>query len=806
MNILRILAWKNLKRNKKRTTATIIGIMISVALISFIFTLIFSFQNSMIETTKKNTGNYHIHINQVSYKEALKFNQMINKVEKVGISQTIGAADYETQLYAKQGIRIEGYDEISLQNRDIRLIEGRLPNNEREIVISNYLINNMNESVKIGDKLLLEVQKVKLVISDNGMNEMLLPDGVEKITYTITGVMKQTKQEANSLNAYIAITKLEKMQEVRPCEVTILLKNPNEESSFYQELRNSGLEGHLLENTELLLWQGATNEMNEKLQLELMGFITILIVIAINIILIRNSFQISIGERMKEFGTLISIGASSKQIRKVVLIEGLIYAMISIPIGLMLGIGVVFFIANGIGNILEEMFGNDLIMQCNINVLFILTTILITVFSIFISCIKPIKETRKVSPIENIKQNNEITIRNKDVKISKWKSKLLTIEGEIAYKNIKRNKRKYRSTTISISILMTLVILVSSMIQYIFTIVNNSYQPIGRNIDVGMGIGYGQEKISIVFENFDRIKKLDSIIDYSINIYFNGRIKVDKFIDIFAYEGKTYEEYLKRLGLKYEDTIDKGILLSANPSVKEGEILSIIIKEKEYQISIVKTTNLDPYNAMTDLDINKIKPITLNRETLIISNDMAKNINNKGDEGIIGISSMEMRINSNNPNKLEKEISQFVNPNKIFINNYVKQKQDEERLSMLISIFLYGLLLVVSLIGITNIYNTITASINLRKKEFEILRAVGMSNKQFNKMFLLESLLYGIKSLIMGSVLGTTLNYCVYSMIRGSQTINYYFPAIQMGIMIILTTMIIYISIKWAWKKLNKTK
>ena len=320
--------------------------------------------------------------------------------------------------------------------------------------------------------------------------------------------------------------------------------------------------------------------MNEKLQLELMGFITILIVIAINIILIRNSFQISIGERMKEFGTLISIGASSKQIRKVVLIEGLIYAMISIPIGLMLGIGVVFFIANGIGNILEEMFGNDLIMQCNINVLFILTTILITVFSIFISCIKPIKETRKVSPIENIKQNNEITIRNKDVKISKWKSKLLTIEGEIAYKNIKRNKRKYRSTTISISILMTLVILVSSMIQYIFTIVNNSYQPIGRNIDVGMGIGYGQEKISIVFENFDRIKKLDSIIDYSINIYFNGRIKVDKFIDIFAYEGKTYEEYLKRLGLKYEDTIDKGILLSANPSVKEGEILSIIIKEK----------------------------------------------------------------------------------------------------------------------------------------------------------------------------------------------------------------------------------
>ncbi|MCI9246162.1 MAG: FtsX-like permease family protein [Clostridia bacterium] len=810
MNILGMLAWKNLKRNRKRTTATMIGIIVSVALISFIFTLICSFQSSMIEAAKRNRGNYHIHINQTTTEKAIEFNQMQDRIEKVGISQTIGAADYKTQLYAKQGIRIEGYDETSLLNRDIRLIEGRMPRNEKEIVISNYLVNNMNEPIKIGDTLTLEVQKVKLTVSDEGKREDLEPDGVETITYTITGIMKQTAQEAGSSNSYIAITKLERMTKRRPCEVTILLKNPKDEGIFYQELSNSSMQNRLSENTELLLWQGATNEMNEKSQIELIAAMSTLIVVSITIVLIRNSFQISISERMKEFGTLISIGATAKQIRKIVLAEGVIYVIISIPIGLILGVGVVFFSANGIGNALEEMLGNDWIMQFSINGISILATVVLTILSIFISCIKPIKEAQKASPIETIRQNTEIAIKNKDVKISKWKSKLLGIEREIAYKNIKRNKRKYRSTTISISIIMILVILVSSIIQYVFTMVNDVYIPTGRNIDVGIIHGYGQEETSTIFKSFDRIKQLDNIIDYSINVHFEGKIKENsQILWIYAYEGKTYEEYLKRLGLKYEDTINAGILLSKNPSKKEGEVFNIIIKDKEYQIPIIKITNLDPYIAMTDLDSAKIEKLKENNnyysntERLIIPNDMAKNIDidDGKNSNIYGHFDMDMRINSSNPNQLEREIGQFINLDKMVVNNYTKQKEDAQRLSIIMSIFLYGLLLVISLIGITNIYNTITASMSLRKREFETLRAIGMSNKQFNKMFSFESLLYSTKSLIIGTILGIVLSYGIYIIISANQAIQYYFPIVQMIVMMVLTVMVIYISTKVAQQK-----
>ena len=799
MNILRILAWKNLKRNKKRTIATIIGIVVSVALISFILTLIYSFKYSMLETTKRNVGNYHIHIDQTTTQKAIEFAKMTDKIERIGISQTIGAANYESQLNTKNGIIIDGYDEVSLTNRDINLIEGRLPQNEKEILVSNYLINNLDEPIKIGDQLTLDVEKVKLIISNDGMQESLEPDGIERVTYTVTGIIQQTRKEANTSNAYIATTKLEQMTEVRPCEVTMLLKNPKEENLFYQELNNSSMQNHLSENNELLIWQGATKGMNEKSQLELIGVIAIIIVVAITIVLVRNSFQISISERMKEFGTLISIGATSKQIRKIVLIEGLIYAIISIPIGLIFGIGVVYFSINGIEKVLASTFGNSWIMEFSINIPFIFVTILITILAILFSCIKPIRKAKKASPIETIKQNNEIAIKNKDVKVSKLKVKLLGIEGQIAYKNIKRNKNQYRSTTISISIIMILVILISSIIQYIFLIVNNTYKPTNRNIDVGMIYGGGQEETDTVFKNFDRIKEMDSIIDYSIIVRFNGIMKNNnKSISIHAYEGNTYEDYLKSMGLKYEDTFNNGILLSANPSVKEGEILNIIINEKEYKIPIIKTTNLDPEVAIF-AKIEKIDSDSLEYERLIISNDMAKKID-INDEIVKGRFSMDMRVNSSNPNKLEKEIEQFVNLDKIAITNYTKQKEDEEKLSAMMSIFLYGLLLVISLIGITNIYNTITASMNLRKREFEILKAIGMSNKQFNKMFVYESLIYGVKSLIIGIILGTILSYALYCIINTDLALKYYFPAVQMIIMAVLTILVIYMSNKIAWK------
>ena len=161
MNVLITLALKNLKRNKRRTISTIIGIVVSVILISFILTLIYSFQTTMIEDVKSRIGNYHIRIDQTTTHIAMKFNQMQEKIENTAISQIIGAADYETQLNNKQGIIIEGYDEIALYNRDINLIEGRMPQNEKEILS----VHGEEQSKRLSENT--ELNNIDIIWSSN---------------------------------------------------------------------------------------------------------------------------------------------------------------------------------------------------------------------------------------------------------------------------------------------------------------------------------------------------------------------------------------------------------------------------------------------------------------------------------------------------------------------------------------------------------------------------------------------------------------------------------------------------------------
>lgn len=113
------------------------------------------------------------------------------------------------------------------------------------------------------------------------------------------------------------------------------------------------------------------------------------------------------------------------------------------------------------------------------------------------------------------------------------------------------------------------------------------------------------------------------------------------------------------------------------------------------------------------------------------------------------------------------------------IESEVKQEKD---MITLISIFLYGFIIVISLIGVTNVFNTITTSMMLRSKEFAMLKSIGMTHKEFNHMIRLESIMYGLKSLIIGSLLGLLGSYGIYAAIGNKIDLGYIFPG--MGIII----------------------
>jgi len=800
MSIIYSLAKKNLKQNKKRTITTSIGIIFSVMLICFISTLLVSFQSSMLTYIKETIGNYHIMLINANAKElqVIQGKKEQAGIQSIAISQTIGAANYKTKKESKMGIQIEAYDDLALQNRAIKLIEGRLPENRNEIVISDYLVSNANEKLTVGTKINLNVEKVK--VSDK-YEDLLEPDGEEETTYTIVGISKQTNEEAENNRAYIAITKLEKVEKQRPYEVTILMNNINYADRFGDKLEE--IIGNVSVNDSLLMWQGAETDLTDKKQIELLGLAIIIVVTCISLLLIRNSFRMSILERKKEFGTLSSIGASSKQIKKSVIFEGLIYACISIPIGIILGIGIVWLGINSVNTIIME---KGFTLQFVFSPISILISVIVSLVTIYISCRKPAKDASKVAPMEVIRQNQEIYVKElKQNNLKRGeKCNKERIEKRIAAKNLKRNRKKYLSATISIVISIVLLIITTSVVNYIFQITDEMY-PSKYNVDISFyandtDILY-KEKIDI----FEEISQLNNTEEYSIYTSFPGKIN-NKRIKICAAEGTAFNKYLEKLDLDYLDVYNKVILVVNSKTLyesKEGskvtklkeKQISVNIRDKDYTFEVAKITDKDPTLLFHTLDENSSMDRVDTDITLIIPMEVAKTIDVENSKTMID-SLTFIRINSSNPNKLEESIEKYINEPQLIISNYTKMKKDRENIVNLISAFAYGLIFIIIVIGLTNIVNTITTSINERKGEFKILNSVGMTNKQLKKMLRYESILYSIKAVLIGSIIGLAIAFVIYLMLSNSFDLNYYIPILQIIVACVVVILFTYMCSK----------
>ena len=249
---------------------------------------------------------------------------------------------------------------------------------------------------------------------------------------------------------------------------------------------------------------------NELIQLEIGDFtdqtlvmlyavamVIIIIIIITSIYCIGNSFNISITERIKQYGMLSSIGATSKQIKKAVLYEAFILGVIAIPIGIVLGISSIFIVLKGIEKILNgNLFGMEFIFSTNF--IAILITVLLSILTIYLSAKKSAKKASKITAIEAIRSNKDINISSKELKTPKIIKKLFGIGGDIAYKNIKRNKKKYKATVISIIISVSVFIAMMSFSNYAFKVSEIYYDKYNYNLFL---IGNDYEKIKEISED-----------------------------------------------------------------------------------------------------------------------------------------------------------------------------------------------------------------------------------------------------------------------------------------------------------------
>ena len=850
MKILNRITVQNLKMNKKRTIVTIIGIALSVALICAVTSFAVSFQKAMIDREIKTSGNWHISINDIS-EENLKYIENNVKVKQIAYNQEIGYIQLEnSENENKPYGYIEALDETSLNNMGLMLTAGRLPENENEILIPEHLKTNGHVDYNIGDKITFDVgnrmiegeklnqnnpyytdEDIQFQLENNMMTEENLLTQKETFTpietkeYTVVGIIERPNFEPYSAPGYTMITKLDKLEEGKSIGMTILLKNPSDAYDFVQYLEDDLQISNVDTNSSLLEYLGVFGS-NGTITF-VIGIITVVIVIILltSAFVISNSFNISLTEKTRELGMIASIGATSKQIRKSIFFEGAILGLISIPLGIIIGvgaIGIVLFIVNNIINSGVEPLIDNFNLTLVISWPAILVAILISIIMIAISLIRPSIRAGRISPIDAIREKSDIKITNRQLKkqkkngnkIKEYKitKKLFGIEGVIARKNFNRSKKKYRTTIFSIFLSIVLFISMTSVMDSLFSVSSLRVQETGYNLRVYSGTDNNNE----AEEYFSKIEKLDGIKEYAIISTAEIGINQDiinpdssfysDIMYLYALNDECYNNYIKELGLQYNDIKDKAILYDTRVmrvqednkirrfdcnllNVNEGDYIDYGTLDENHDLHIdgkiqigVRTTKL----PMDSIFADNTAPV------LIVSNEFMKKFDYTVDI---------MYIDAKDPYELQNEIANIDYDNNGNIYNFEEQARADNNMSLIISIFLYGFIAVISVIGITNIFNTVTTNMALRNREFAILRSIGMTNKEFKRMINYESFIYGIKALIFGLPVGVLLSYLIYNITGTVYETEYHLPISAIIISIIFVFVIIFITMQYSARK-----
>lgn len=844
MDILKKFTKKNLKLNKKRTIVTIIGIMLSTALICAVAGMVSSTQKTLANAMRADHGNYHMRFENVPAEE-LKFIEENVNVESYFLTKNVGYAKLEGSINpGKPYLFLMEFDKNALQNSSFKIVEGRLPENDNEVVISQHIIDNGGVELKVGDTLSLDVGTRRLVddgsvlsqsnpyLGEEESQEENLQEEItdtEHKTYTIVGIIERPSYELEDYQApgYTIITYSDNINNTDVANISVLFNNVGDYEETTEQIVNTvkedkGVDISTVANVNVIRFDGGLSENTMNVLYGIAGVIIVIIVVS-SVFVIRNSFAISVAEKTKQYGMLASVGATKKQIRKTVLLEGTYIGAIAIPLGILCGIIAIVVLLWIVNYLIGDMM-DGVVFIYNVPLLPILLSIVISAITIYLSCIIPAIRASRISPIEAIRGNEDIKIKAKKIKTSKLTKKIFGIGGVIASKNLKRNKKKYRTTVISLVVSIAIFISLSSFLDYGKRAVGLYYTDMKYNVDVYNGD----------IELYNEIAQLNNINDYSYSFTTSAIIDIEKYgseygkeisninrtyyeeaereteyqdtIAVIMFSNDYFKKFIKELGLNENDYKNIAILeddefeynedgtsvLRNYYNIKEGETITINLNGEERQVTIAKRSDQRPMGFEGSYATDG---------WIFVSEDFMEDKDNE-------IISTGMYINSSDASQLERDINNIIADNdsykNVHITNLAEFADQERRILLLVSIFLYGFITVITLIGVTNIFNTITTNMILRSKEFANLKSIGMTTKEFNKMIRLESLLYGLKSLLIGIPIGLLGSFCIYQAFKNSVDFGYMIPWVSILISIIFVFIIVGATMKYSLSKINK--
>lgn len=836
MSILNDLTIKNLKLNKKRTIVTIVGIILSTALMVGIGLLFSSFQDYMIRETISYNGKYEAEYGDVSLD---KLNSIDKKDFSYFYQKPIGFSKFDSANEYKPYIYISSVDKEYFN--ELHLISGRFAENDSELVISNHINTNGGASYKIGDIITLKygervVEGVNTLANNEYYEEETLNIVGEK-TYTIVGIVERSNFEDYSASGYSTFT-LDMNDKDGIVNVFVMFNNKKKIIKQSEDLaKKLGYNNAISYNSTLLALYGESTYGNIMKSMITMIVIMLSLVSIGCIVVIYNSFAISVMERKKEFGLLSSIGATKKQLSYTVFFEALIEGIIGIILGICgayIGIGTVILIIN-------NLIGDILVLKLNLvtNIVFIIIPVIFMILVIFISALVPSRRAAKVSPIEAIRQNDDIKINKKKIKTGKLVNKLFGIEGEIALKNIKRNKKKYRVTIVSLFISIVLFISFSSYMNYTIDTASSvmgevpyDYQisyfgddndidaldkisEIIKSNDVKEYVSYSASNLSII----GNYTYSDEYLDFYKSAYGDDGIKAltnlkYQYISIYILDDISYNKYKELIGLDKDSVIllnkFKGVSYGNNkrvnydiPVINNGDINIKICNfdDNDEDVDTTKYCNKKIDNIfITNKSFDLIEEFSYMSDfKLIVNKTLYDNIS---DSGTHYTQYNIISDNTDNIDKLTKELDKYDNVNYTNVKESMKQANN---MILVVKILMYGFIGLITLIGVTSVFNTISTSMALRKREFAVLRSIGLTRKGFNKILFFESLFFGLKSLIYAIPVSLGVTIIIHYALADMMSINsIVIPWKAIIISIVSVFVIVLLTMMYSTSKIKK--
>ncbi|WP_062108315.1 ABC transporter permease [Bacillus niameyensis] len=851
MNIVNKVTLRHLKENKRRTLVTIMGVIISVAMLTAVATIGVSFMDLLKRQEIADSGEWHVLYKDVN-PEQIQAIKKDEDTEKLVLSRELGFALLEGgKNENKPYLYIKEYSKLGFEQFPIELSSGRLPQAENEIAISEDIAKSAKVDYQIGDVIKLDVgrrishnkemtepldQSWSLEIDEKGEMAEELQDTVTK-ELTVVGTIKVPRWEMAWAPGYTAVSYLDESQ-LEPNEVVnasvVLKKVKGSLFEHGQQLAEKNKIEEVQFNNNLLRYYGVIKNEGMRTTLYSLTAIIMAIIIVGSVSLIYNAFAISVSERSRHLGMLSSIGATRQQKRNSVFFEGAVIGLISIPLGFifgLLGMGITFAFIN---TIIQGSLGVSEKLMVTVTPGSILVAVIVSIITIFISTFIPARRASRISAIDAIRQTADVKLTGKAVKTSKLVRKLFGIEAEIGLKNLKRNKRRYQATVFSLVISIILFLSVSFFTDNLKKSLSLSQKDI--NFDLMVELGHeGDDRFLESILAMDDVTKYNVMTEVS-NLstwvdkdatadplreeeYFNDQLKEGEYpyyIDLFALDDESMKLYAEEVGanydelqnnltaividtIKYEDAAAGKYVETKAIHSKVGEKLDLYLTdwetEKETfidQVTVAALTDKKPMGRMYG---------SLGGLNIIVSEST---FNKLGKGALLESANRpSLYLNSKDPIKTGKKIEELEEI-KHYIFKVYQIRQQDEQMVLLMSVFTYGFIALITLISIANILNTISTSIALRKREFAMLKSMGMTPKGFNQMINYESIFYGIKALLYGLPLSIGVMLLMHRALGNSFDYAFTLPWMDILYVIIAVFLIVGISMLYSTSKVKK--